>query len=112
MIPSLLTAPLFECFITGHLKTRLTDYTKVASGLFITISNQDYSVSIHDRNIQTFSIDLHKILDGSAPEIIKELFKLREDSVYNLRHTSQFTIPCLNTWYHGIESVSFLVSET
>ena len=38
--PNLIADPLFGCFITGHSIARLIDYTKDASRLFITISNQ------------------------------------------------------------------------
>lgn len=70
--------------------------------------NQDNSVTIHHKNIQSLAIELCETLDAAAPEIIKEVFKLREDSDYNLR---QYTTPCLNAMHHGTESASFLASE-
>lgn len=70
--------------------------------------NQDNSVTIHHKNIQSLAIEFCETVDVAAPEIIKEVFKLREDSDYNLR---QYTIPCLNAMHHGTESASFLASE-
>ena len=40
LIPSLITAHLFGCFINGRITRKLTDYTKDASGIFITINNK------------------------------------------------------------------------
>ena len=48
--------------------------------------NQDNSVTIHHKNIQSLAIELCETLDAAAPEIIKEVFKLREESNCNLSH--------------------------
>ena len=50
---------------------------------------------------------MHKIVDGTAPKYINEVFKLREESSYNLRRTSQFTILRVCSVYHGKESSYF-----
>ena len=39
---------------------------------------------------------------------MSEIFQVREESRYNLRYTSQFTIPLIQNVYNGIESVSFM----
>ena len=43
-----------------------------------------------------------------SPEIMNEMFQLREKSYCNLRYTSEFIIPPIHSLYHGSESVSFL----
>ena len=43
-----------------------------------------------------------------SPEIMNEIFQLREKSHYNLRYTSEFIIPPIHSVYHGSESVSYL----
>ena len=43
-----------------------------------------------------------------APEIMNEIFQLREKSHYNLRYTSEFIIPPIHSVYHGRESASYL----
>ena len=58
--------------------------------------------------MQVLAIELYKTVDDTAPQIIKEVFKLHEGSNCNLRH---FIVPRINTVYHGIESASFLVSK-
>ena len=33
---------------------------------------------------------MHKVANGMSPEIMNDIFKLRENTHYNMRHTSQF----------------------
>ena len=42
------------------------------------------------------------------PPIISELFEQKNKHHYNLRHDLEFTIPAVNSMYHGTESISFL----
>ena len=53
---------------------------------FEQLLRRDNSVSIHHRNIQALATEINKIVDGTAPNIIKKLFKLREESNYYLKH--------------------------
>ena len=68
----------------------------------------DSSVSIHNRNLQLLAIEMYKASKSLSPPIITELFEKKNDHQYNLRHNSQFTIPAVNSVYHGTESVSLL----
>ena len=68
----------------------------------------DNSVSIHHRNIQTLATEMYKVTTGLSPEIMNEIFQIREESCYNLRYTSQFTISPIDSFYNGRESVSFM----
>ena len=36
---------------------------------------------------------MYKVANGMSPEIMNEIFQLREKSQYNLRYTSEFLIP-------------------
>ena len=53
---------------------------------FEQLLRRDNSVSIHHRNIQALATEICKIVDGTAPNIIKKLFKLWEESNYYLKH--------------------------
>ena len=75
---------------------------------FEQLLENDNSVSIHHRNIQTLAIEMYKVTNGLSPEIMNEIFQIREESRYNLRYTSQFTIPPIYSVYNGRESVSFM----
>ena len=39
---------------------------------------------------------------------MNNIFKLREENPYNLRHVSEFSRSMINSVYHGTESISFL----
>ena len=43
-----------------------------------------------------------------APEIMTEIFPLRPQGQYNLRRSSDFTLPIVRTVNYGIESIRYL----
>ena len=51
------------------------------------------SVSMHHRNIQALAIEMYKVANGMDPEIMNDIFQLREKSHCNLRYASEFIIP-------------------
>ena len=48
------------------------------------------SVSVHFRNVQTFAIELYKVVNGFSPDIIKDVFPLKENTFYNNRNKRRF----------------------
>ena len=70
--------------------------------------NKDSFVSVHIRNIQRLAIEMVKFYDGLSPPLMNNIFKLREENSYNLRHVSEFSRPMINSVHHGTESISFL----
>ena len=44
---------------------------------FEQLLENDNSVSIHHRNIQTLAIEMYKVTNGLSPEIMNELFQIR-----------------------------------
>ena len=72
---------------------------------FEALLEKDSPVSIHNRNPQLLAIEIYKASKGLFPPITKELFEKKNEHQYNLRHNSQFTIPAVNSVYHGTESV-------
>ena len=75
---------------------------------FEQLLENDNSVSIHHRNIQALAVEMYKVTNGLSPEIMNEIFQIREESRYNLRYTSLFTIPPIHSVYNGRESVSYM----
>ena len=75
---------------------------------FEALLEKDGSVSRYNRNRQLLAIEMYKASKGLSLPITTELFEKKNDNQYNLRHNSQFTIPDVNSVYHGTESVSFL----
>ena len=69
---------------------------------------KDNSVSIHHNNIHTLAIEMYKVANDMSPEIMKDIFKLKENTHYNLRHTSQFLVDPIDSVFNGSESASYL----
>ena len=82
-------------------------YTDKTSS-FEQLLENDNSVCIHHRNIQTLATEMYKVTNGLSPVMMNEVFQIREESRYNLRYTSQFTIPPIHSVYNGRESVSYM----
>ena len=51
---------------------------------------------------------MYKVTNGFSPEIINEILQIREESRYNLRYTSQFTISPIHSVYNSTESISYM----
>ena len=45
---------------------------------FKQLLNMDGSVTIHERNIRTLAIEIYKIINGLAPEIMKQVLPLKD----------------------------------
>ena len=50
-------------------------------------------------------------MNGLSPEIMNEIFQLREESQYNLRFISQFRSPPIRSVYNCRESVSYIAPK-
>ena len=46
-----------------------------------------------------------------SPDIMNDIFKLRENTHYNLRHTSQFLVDPIHGVFNSGESASYLGSK-
>ena len=69
---------------------------------------KDNSVSIHHNNIHTLAIEIYKVANSICPDIMNDIFNLRENTHYNLRHTSQFLVDPIHSVFNGSESASYL----
>ena len=59
-------------------------------------------------NVHTLAIEMYRVANGMSPEIMNDIFKLRENTHYNLRHTSQFLVDPILSMLNGSESASNL----
>ena len=75
---------------------------------FDELLDMDESVSIHYQNIQKLGIELLKVLNGENPQIVNEIFRIKDETSYELRQGSCFHIPSVNTVFSGTESIRFL----
>ena len=51
---------------------------------------------------------MYKVFNDMSFEIMNGVFKLRNTSHYNLRHTSHFSTDPIHSVYNGTESASYL----
>ena len=69
---------------------------------------KDGSVSIHYRNLRALAIEMYRICNGMAPEIVTENLPLRPQGQYNIRSWSDFILLIVRTVNYGIESIRYL----
>ena len=59
-------------------------------------------------NLHSLAIEMYKAANDMSPDIMNEVFKLRNTPHYNLRHTSHFSTGLIHGAYNGTESASYL----
>ena len=65
---------------------------------------------LHIKNSQIFATEFFKKSRNLAPTTFSEIFS-KQSVYYNLRHTSDFSVPNLKSTFHGTESLSYLVPK-
>ena len=70
---------------------RLIDNDKRSS--FKDLLEKDNFVSIHHKNLQALAIEMFKVYTKTSPEIMQEVFQVKEQGNYNLRNQTDFVIP-------------------
>ena len=79
--------------------------------LFMKLLGKYNSVSIHQRNLQILATGIYKVNKDLLLPLMRDIFNLRSEQTYNLRKSSQFFTPPVNSVYHGTKSVLFLGSK-
>ena len=75
---------------------------------FSELLDLDNSVTVHQNNLQVLVIEIYKVKDGIAPEIMKDIFELQNPS-YNLRlPCNQFRRENIKTVHYGLQSVRYI----
>ena len=54
---------------------------------------------------------MYKYVSGSSPEIMKNVFGIREENGYNLKHQNTFKRLIINSVYNGTKTVLLLGSK-
>ena len=75
---------------------------------FTELLSKGNSVSIHIRNIRRLTIEMLRLDTGLSSPLINNIFKLKAENPYNLRHVSQFSRPMVKSVYHGTERIPYL----
>ena len=68
-----------------------------------------FNVCIHERNIQTFVIELYKVVNGVSPNIFEEVFPMKKST----RYCSKFPFETFNvhTTNYGTLSLSYMETK-
>ena len=64
---------------------------------------KDNSVSIHHKSLQALAIEMFKVHTQTSPEIMQEIFQVKEQLNYNLRSQTDFVIPQVKSVNHCLE---------
>ena len=75
---------------------------------FNVLLEKDNSVSIHHNNIHSLAIEMYKVANGISPEIMKDVFQIRNILHYNLRYAPTFVTENIHCVYNDSESASYL----
>ena len=75
---------------------------------FKELLEKDHSVKVHHKNVQVLVTEIFKVKNYLAPDIMKDVFELKEPP-YNLRSESKhFARRYVKTTYYGLSSVNCL----
>ena len=66
----------------------------------------DKSFTIHERNVQSLAIEVFKVVHNLSPEIMREVFVLKQSQKYCSRQI--FDTRNVGTLHNGIETLSYL----
>ena len=77
---------------------------------FAELLEKDNSVTIHQRNLQTLALEVFKIKNDMAPEIMKGLFQVK-NSQYNLRNNTSIQRRNIKTTLYGSETLINLAPQ-
>ena len=58
------------------------------------------SFPIHNRNLHILATEMFKVYNNIAPRIFPEIFD-KQNSSYQLHHTSHFSVPRVRSVYNG-----------
>ena len=73
---------------------------------FDELLSRDGSFKVHERNIQTMAIELYKVFNGISPEIMNEVFQLKESNLYCSKYP--FKTRNVRTVAYGTETITFM----
>ena len=75
---------------------------------FEDLLEKDISVSIHQKNLQALAIEMFQVHTKTSPEIIQDVFQVKDQGNYNLRNQTDFVIPQVKSVNRGLESIWLL----
>ena len=77
---------------------------------FDQLLQKDNSLRIHHRNIQAMAIEIFKVKHNIGPTLLSKIFIQNENFNQNLRYSSEFKRPHINTVHYGKDSLGYFGS--
>ena len=111
--------PLIWMFHSRTLNNRINNIHERALRLtykdnqfsFKELLEKDHSVTVHHKILQFLVTEIFKVKNDLAPDIMKDVFELKEPP-YNLRSESNhFTRRNVKTTYYGLSSIKHLAPQ-
>ena len=81
-----------------------------SSSSFRELIEKDNSFTIHHRNIQKLTVEIHKVKHHEAPKIMRELFS-HVNLSYDLPKDTKFRSYNVKTVHYGTETLSYFGSK-
>ena len=78
---------------------------------FNELLQKDNSFTIHHRNIQSFSIEIYKFLNGLSSSVMSNVFKQDQSIPYELRDCNTFNTFRVNSVKYGTGTISYLAPK-
>ena len=72
---------------------------------------KDNSFTIHERNIQSLSIEIYKFLNGLSPSFLNNVFHKNISNSYDLRNHKELYSRNPKTVRYGTETVSYIAAK-
>ena len=69
---------------------------------------KDWTVSIQVKNLQILAIEIFKTTKNFSVPLMRKLFHQKVNN-YDLRNPYEFSIPNVNSVFHGQRNISYLV---
>ena len=69
---------------------------------------KDKSVSIHHKNIHALAIEMFKVYTKTSPEIMQDVFQIKDQRYYFRRNQSGYVFPTVKSINYGLESIRIL----
>ena len=110
--------PLACMFWTNHSICRINSIHERCPRLIQQIYTSDFEVllensnekPVHQKCIELLMIEVYKYLNGLSPDIMSDIFKLRENT-YNLRNFHIFESQNPRTKKFGLDSIAYRASQ-
>ena len=78
---------------------------------FKEVLEKDLCVTVHHKNLQALITEIFKVKNDLAPDIMKDIFELKEPP-YNLRlESNHFTRRKVKSTYYGLSSIKRLAPQ-